>query len=76
MSLAGCVSASRAPVAGDTPAAIGRQLARTCPTPTDLARMREIAAYLETAPEAPGLDALSTEWERLDEAARKCRGQG
>jgi hypothetical protein len=38
--------------------------------------MKQIATYLETAPPGPGLDAIGTEWERLDAAARKCRGDG
>jgi hypothetical protein len=57
-------------------ASIGRQLAPACPTPTDVERMKQIATYLETAPPGEGLDVLATEWERLDEAARACRGQG
>lgn len=77
MSLAGCVSVSRSPALNEQAgASISRQIAPACPTPTDLDRMKAIAAYLETAPPGPGLDVLSTEWERLDAAARTCRGEG
>lgn len=75
-SLAGCASGSRSPALTEQAgASIGQQIARACPTPTDVERMKRIATYLETAPPGPGLDAIATEWERLDAAARKCRGE-
>lgn len=71
MSLAGCVSGSPSrPVLPDRAA-----LAPACPTPTARARLEAIAGYLEAAPPAAGLDALATEWERLDDGARACRGR-
>lgn len=71
-SLAGCVSDSvdRPTVATD---AIRAGLARACPTPTPTPRLEVIADYLEHADPSPGLDALATEWERLDEGARAAR---
>jgi hypothetical protein len=47
-----------------------------CPTPTPRERLPAIAGYLERAAPDPGLDALATEWERLDEGALRCRGAG
>jgi hypothetical protein len=48
--------------------------AAACPTPTEAAKLRVIEAELERAIKAGASpDALATEWERLDEAARICR---
>lgn len=47
--------------------------APACPTPTPNAKAATIAGYIESAQPAPGLDTLSTEWERLDDGARACR---
>lgn len=72
--LAGCASGLRSPALTERAgASIGRQIAIVCPTPTDVERMKQIATYLETTLPGPGLDALATEWERLDAAARTCR---
>jgi hypothetical protein len=49
-------------------------LARVCPAPTAPAKLGAILTYLEKASSDPGLDALATEWERLDEGARVSRG--
>lgn len=66
-SLAGCVTAYR-------PVAEPAELARVCPSPTTPAKLGTILTYLEHASPDPGLDALATEWERLDEGARVSRG--
>ena len=50
-------------------------MAPICPTPTSDGNARQIAGYLESAPPAAGLDVLATEWERLDDGARICRGK-
>jgi hypothetical protein len=55
---------------------IGQQLAPACPTPTSDGNAGRIATFLEAAPTSPGLDLLSTEWERLDQGARACRSGG
>ncbi|WKC25129.1 hypothetical protein QTJ18_14165 [Rhizobium sp. SSA_523] len=68
MWLAGCVSASG-------PVASAVDLARVCPAPTSAAKQQAILRYLEGAEPSPDLDALATEWERLDEGARKARGE-
>lgn len=65
--LAGCVTAYR-------PVAEPAELARACPAPTAPAKMAAILTYLEKASPDPGLNALATEWERLDEGARVSRG--
>jgi len=48
-------------------------LSGLCPAPTPPARLATILQYLETAPPSDGLDVLATEWERLDDGARKAR---
>jgi len=57
------------------PAAPNRTaFAPACPTPTDAARLAAIEAEIAAAIKAGAPpDILSTEWERLDEAARICR---
>ena len=69
MLLAACVSGSGPNVADEA------SLGRVCPAPTPPARLEAIADFLEVAPPSPGLDVLATEWERLDQGARKARGQ-
>jgi hypothetical protein len=55
--------------------AVARAISPACPTPTAAARLRAIQAELEAAIKAGvAPDALSEEWERLDQAARICRG--
>ena len=84
MSLAGCVTASRdegslvlkaaAPAATAAANAERRgKRAPACPTQTDDAKAERIADYLEMALPDPGLDALATEWERLNDGAGTCR---
>ena len=68
MSLGACTTGSNS-----GPVATRGQMAAACPTPTAQGRLAAIAAYLGAAPAGAGLDALATEWERLDEAARACR---
>lgn len=68
MLLSGCVTESKTVAAPS-------DLGRVCPMPTPMAKLTAIADYLENAPPSPGLNVLSTEWERLDEGARKARGQ-
>ncbi len=73
MSLGGCGVAYNlaAPEVG-----VRKQLAPLCPTPTPTSKFSKIASELEDAiSKGSPPNALSTEWERLDEAARKCRGQ-
>lgn len=52
------------------------KVARACPTPTPVKSLpaieRELVAAI-AAGAAP--DTLATEWERLDEGARKCAGR-
>jgi hypothetical protein len=69
LSLAGCGSGS-AGMAVAEPARLGR----VCPAPTAGAVLPAIADYLDRAADDPGLDALASEWERLDEGARIARG--
>ena len=53
-----------------------RTIAPACPTPSSAAKLRAIEAEIEAAIRAGAApDALATEWERLDEAARICRGR-
>lgn len=55
--------------------AVARTIAPACPAPTAAARLRAIQAELETGIKAGAApDALAEEWERLDQAARICRG--
>ena len=67
--LSGCVTASG-------PVATMSDLARVCPAPTTVVRQKAILRYLESAPPSSDLDVLATEWERLDDGARKARGSG
>lgn len=70
--LAGCMT----DWGGQTPTvASSAQLGRVCPMPTPQAKLRLIADYLSDAPPSKGLDTLATEWERLDEGARKARAR-
>ena len=81
MSLQGCANGSlTAPAltgsSAEAEAAKGerqKKLAPICPTPTDDIKSGKIADYLEKATPDPGLDTLSTEWERLDDGSRTCR---
>ena len=58
----------------DKPADKPTAFAPACPTPTDAAKIRAIEAEIERAIKAGASpDALATEWERLDQAARICR---
>lgn len=54
-------------------------VARACPRPTAEKQKAAILAGLESL-DAAGMidrvDALATEWERLDDGAIKCRGAG
>jgi hypothetical protein len=55
--------------------AVARAIAPACPAPTAAARLRAIQAELEAGIKARAApDALAEEWERLDQAARICRG--
>lgn len=83
MSLQGCASdlatkpvvRATAAQAADAKAQRRTAMAPICPTPTSDGKARQIAGYLESAPPAAGLDVLATEWERLDDGARICRGK-
>lgn len=66
MLLAGCVSVS-------SPVADKKELGKVCPAPTTTVKAKTILHYLETAPPSIALDVLATEWERLDEGARRVR---
>ncbi|SPL65330.1 hypothetical protein OHAE_1197 [Ochrobactrum soli] len=48
-------------------------LGRACPAPTPASRQQAILDYLEQAAPSKDLDVLATEWERLDEGARRAR---
>lgn len=63
--------------ASDSPRTVARtaDLGRVCPAPTPPGLLAAILAHLESAPPSAGLDALATEWERLDEGVRKARGK-
>jgi hypothetical protein len=65
--VAGCVSVPSATVS-DTARAI-------CPTPLTASQALRIADALDNLPPGADLDALATELERLNDAARICRGQ-
>lgn len=59
-----------------TKIATQRTIAPACPTPSSAEKLRAIEAEIEAAIRAGAApDALATEWERLDEAARICRGR-
>lgn len=81
--LAGCASgpgpmalAVNEPGFDATKIATQRTIAPACPTPSSAEKLRAIEAEIEAAIRAGAApDALATEWERLDEAARICRGQ-
>lgn len=77
-SLAGCVGASvTAPALTGNPQAIAAKLARACPTPTPAMKLNAIAdelAALAARGDIAAVDVLASEWERLDEGARTCRG--
>lgn len=66
--LPGCVSGPVHPLRLD-------EFRTICPSPSRLSReqLLQIADALESFTH-PGLDRLATEWERLDQAARICRG--
>lgn len=81
MVLAGCATVS-APLS-TTPALVGTEVQirtvvrRVCAEPTDADRRRQILAELDGLDAAGMLDrvdVLATEYERLDSAARACRG--
>lgn len=72
-SLAACVSES-APVA-PKPVAPKASFGVVCPMPTPATKLELILEYLETSPPSAGLNALATEWERLDEGVRRARGR-
>lgn len=76
MCLGACTSASKGLAVPDTaPSARRAMLAPLCPTPTSAARLGKIAGEIDRAVAASvSPDVLATEWERLDAAARKCRG--
>lgn len=58
-----------------TKVAVTRTIAPACPSPTSAAKLRAIEAEIEAAIKAGASpDALATEWERLDGAAKICRG--
>lgn len=77
MSLAGCTTTSslNLPATGQADkAARVKAEAPRCPTPTDGKKKATIAKYLDKAVPDPGLDTLSTEWERLNDGSQICRG--
>lgn len=58
-----------------TKVAVTRTIAPACPMPTAGGKLRAIEAELDAAIKAGASpDTLATEWERLDDAARICRG--
>jgi TusA-related sulfurtransferase len=65
--LAGCVSVPSVTVS-DTARAI-------CPTPLTASQALRIADALDRLPPGDDLDVIATQLERLDDAARICRGQ-
>lgn len=70
--LTGCNAASKLAAPNLT---VRKQLAPICPTPTSSTKFGKIAGELAAAiQKGVPPNTLSTEWERLDEAARKCRG--
>lgn len=72
-SLAACASVSSSRPAIDA-GKIAGQLSRMCPTPTPDAKLNPILNEIDAAGAAGHPpNVLATEWERLDEAARKCR---
>lgn len=51
-------------------------IAPACSTPTNRDKQVTIAGEIDGAIKAgASIDTLATEWERLDEAARTCRGE-
>ncbi len=78
--LSACVTQPGAPVATARPASraiIQARLAPLCPTPSQLSssQLDAVAEALERGPSSPGLDLLATEYERLNDASKVCRGQ-
>jgi hypothetical protein len=65
--LAGCATGQSVTVS-DTARAI-------CPTPLTTTQALRIADALDALPPGDDLDFLATQLERLDDAARLCRGQ-
>lgn len=75
--LGGCETFKRPALAGNTPA-IRAALADVCPTPSNLtpAQAGQVADAIESVPpqHMRGIEILATEWDRLDNGARICKG--
>ena len=76
LSLSACASGTSGAALPDAaPSARRAVLAPMCPTPTPGTKLARIEVELDRAIAAKlAPEVLATEWERLDEAARKCRG--
>ena len=75
MCLSACASVTGAALPNSAPQARRAQLAPMCPTPSNSASLAQIEGELSRAIAAKvPPNVLAREWERLDEAARKCRG--
>lgn len=75
MCLGACASVTGAALPDSAPQARRAILAPICPAPSSSTSLTKIEAELDRAIAAKvSPDVLAREWERLDEAARKCRG--
>ncbi len=76
MCLTACATATPGNSAADAQRAPRKVLAPLCPLPTPPAKIAGIERELVAAIAANASpDTLATEWERLDAAARICRGE-
>lgn len=75
--LAGCETFKQPALTGSSPA-IRRALADICPTPSNLTpeQAGQVADAIESVPvqNREGIEILATEWDRLDQGARICKG--
>lgn len=78
MPACGNMATERLALIGEAPQ-IRAGVARACPRPTAEKQKAAILAELESL-DAAGMiarvDTLATEWERLDDGAKKCKGAG
>lgn len=77
LSASGCATAPDAPRAALTGATISRKLAPACPTPTrwSPAERMVVGVFIGLHSEAPAMQLLAPEWERLNDGAKACRGE-
>lgn len=77
LSLSACAAMQQPSVPGSAPA-IQRNLSPICPTPSNFTAEQSelIAEALDHLPPnvVEGVELLAIEWDRLDTAARLCRG--